>query len=86
MGKLSETITAVGQDDAVKVVVLQSKGDRTFCAGASFDELISISDFTLYIDFYFYSFFTSVILHYVSFILMYLFVKWDECTCIYMVR
>ena len=45
LGKLSETITAVGQDDAVKVVVLQSEGDRTFCAGASFDELISISDF-----------------------------------------
>ena len=43
--KLAETITAAGEDRAVKVIVLKSGGDRTFCAGASFDELISIDDF-----------------------------------------
>jgi len=42
--KLADTITDVGLDDAVKVVVLKSGGDRTFCAGASFDELITIND------------------------------------------
>tara|TARA_R110002072_G_scaffold192351_4_gene349354 strand:+ start:183 stop:935 length:753 start_codon:yes stop_codon:yes gene_type:complete len=44
--KLAETITEAGKDPAVKVIVLKSGGDRTFCAGASFDELISINDFT----------------------------------------
>lgn len=42
--KLAETITALGAQDDVKVIVLKSRGDRAFCAGASFDELISIQD------------------------------------------
>jgi len=41
---LAKTITDIGAQDAVKVIVLKSEGDRTFCAGASFDELISIKD------------------------------------------
>ncbi len=44
LAKLANTITAVGQDDSVNVIILKSKGERTFCAGASFDELISIKD------------------------------------------
>jgi methylglutaconyl-CoA hydratase len=42
--KLANTITQAGQDEAVKVIVLKSGGDRTFCAGASFKELININD------------------------------------------
>lgn len=42
--KLAETITEAGKDAAVKVIVLRSTGDKAFCAGASFDELISIQD------------------------------------------
>lgn len=42
--KLADTITELGNTDAVKVIVLKSAGDRAFCAGASFDELISIND------------------------------------------
>jgi len=42
--KLAETISELGQNDAVKVILLRSSGDRAFCAGASFDELISIED------------------------------------------
>jgi methylglutaconyl-CoA hydratase len=42
--KLAETITGAGNDPAVKVIVLRSAGDKAFCAGASFDELISIKD------------------------------------------
>ncbi len=42
--KLANTITDLGANDAVKVIVLKSAGDRAFCAGASFDELISIKD------------------------------------------
>lgn len=44
LNKLANTITEVGNNDDVKVIVLKSKGDRAFCAGASFDELISIED------------------------------------------
>ena len=44
LSKLADTITAAGKDDAIKLIVLKSGGDRTFCAGASFDELISIND------------------------------------------
>lgn len=42
--KLANTITEAGNDAAVKVIVLKSAGDRAFCAGASFDELIAIKD------------------------------------------
>lgn len=42
--KLADTITALGKDDEVRVIILKSAGDRAFCAGASFDELISIKD------------------------------------------
>ena len=45
LAKLTEAIQSVGANDSVKVVVLKSAGDRTFCAGASFDELAAIEDF-----------------------------------------
>jgi len=41
--KLIESINRLGIDDSVKVILLQSEGDKAFCAGASFDELIQIS-------------------------------------------
>ena len=41
---LAKTITDVGAQHEVKVIILKSAGDRAFCAGASFDELISIKD------------------------------------------
>lgn len=41
---LADTITQLGNNDAVKVIVLRSAGEKAFCAGASFDELISIRD------------------------------------------
>lgn len=42
--KLAQTIEDLGKDDGVKLIVLRSAGERAFCAGASFDELISIED------------------------------------------
>jgi methylglutaconyl-CoA hydratase len=42
--QLAATITAVGQADTTKVIILKSEGERTFCAGASFDELVAIKD------------------------------------------
>jgi methylglutaconyl-CoA hydratase len=44
LAQLANTITEVGNRDEVKVIILKSGGDRTFCAGASFQELIAIED------------------------------------------
>ncbi len=44
LSELARTITTAGDDLNIKVIVLQSGGDRTFCAGASFNELIDIND------------------------------------------
>lgn len=44
LASLADTIDAVGKREDVKVVVLGSAGDRAFCAGASFDELVAISN------------------------------------------
>ncbi len=43
---LADAIDQAGRDPDIAVIVLKSGGDRTFCAGASFDELASIEDLT----------------------------------------
>ena len=42
--QLAETITAAGKDANSKVLILKSGGNKTFCAGASFDELLLIEN------------------------------------------
>jgi methylglutaconyl-CoA hydratase len=42
---LADEITKAGNDTNAKVIVLKSAGESTFCAGASFDELVAIKDF-----------------------------------------
>ncbi|GAA4236333.1 enoyl-CoA hydratase/isomerase family protein [Postechiella marina] len=42
--KIEKTIIDAGTNKAIKVIVLKSGGDRTFCAGASFNEVISIEN------------------------------------------
>lgn len=42
--ELANTITELGTNDQVIVIILKSAGERAFCAGASFDELMSIDD------------------------------------------
>ncbi len=42
---LKNTIEKLSGHSDVKVILLKSFGDRTFCAGASFDELMAINDF-----------------------------------------
>ena len=44
LSRLSETIELAGNDDDIKVIILKSGGERAFCAGASFDELIAIDN------------------------------------------
>ncbi|WP_159949449.1 enoyl-CoA hydratase/isomerase family protein [Polaribacter septentrionalilitoris] len=42
--RLRKELISVGQNEDVAVIVLKSEGDRAFCAGASFDELVAISN------------------------------------------
>lgn len=42
LAELATTITKAGEDDNIKVIILKSAGERAFCAGASFDELVAI--------------------------------------------
>ena len=42
---LADEITSAGKNSETKVIILKSEGEKAFCAGASFDELISIKTF-----------------------------------------
>lgn len=42
---LAESITQMGENPEAYVLVLKSRGDGAFCAGASFDELIAIDTY-----------------------------------------
>lgn len=44
LNKLADEIKSAGENSEVKVIILRSEGEKAFCAGASFDELISIKD------------------------------------------
>lgn len=41
---LAEAIQLGGEDENVKLILVKSGGERTFCAGASFDELVAIEN------------------------------------------
>jgi methylglutaconyl-CoA hydratase len=43
--ELAQTISDAGKNDEIRVVIIKSRGDGAFCAGASFDELIAIEDY-----------------------------------------
>ena len=42
--RLTKELYALGENSDVSVIVLKSEGERAFCAGASFDELVAISN------------------------------------------
>ncbi|MGJ8743360.1 enoyl-CoA hydratase/isomerase family protein [Polaribacter sp.] len=44
LARLAKEFISVGKNDAVSVIILKSEGDKAFCAGASFDELVAISN------------------------------------------
>lgn len=44
LAELAKTVTKAGEDSEIRVIILKSGGDRAFCAGASFDELLVIED------------------------------------------
>lgn len=41
--ELADSINSASSDSGIKAIVLRSAGDSTFCAGASFDELLSVN-------------------------------------------
>lgn len=44
LSKLAKTIHTAGVDKDTRVIVLKSSGERAFCAGASFDELLALKN------------------------------------------
>lgn len=44
LNHLAQTIEQAGQNEEISVIILKSQGERAFCAGASFDELIAIDN------------------------------------------
>ena len=57
--KLAAEIENAGNNNDARVIILKSEGEKAFCAGASFDELVSIQ--TLEEGKYFFSGFAAVI-------------------------
>jgi len=46
LNKLADTIKHAGESNNINVIILKSGGNRVFCAGASFDELMAINTST----------------------------------------
>jgi len=44
LDRLTKAFNQLSVDNSVHVIILKSEGDRAFCAGASFDELVSIAN------------------------------------------
>ncbi len=45
LAQMKEAIEKLTENENSKVILLKSEGDKTFCGGASFDELINLKDF-----------------------------------------
>lgn len=45
LGQMKEAIEELSDDENAKVILLKSEGDKAFCGGASFEELINLKDF-----------------------------------------
>ena len=52
LADLCHAVERLGNDEAVQVIVLKSEGDRTFCAGASFEELSGLEEIARSVDFF----------------------------------
>lgn len=44
LDRLTAELQKLSENNAISVIVLKSEGDRAFCAGASFDELMAVSN------------------------------------------
>lgn len=52
LAELCAAVQRLGEDEAVRVIVLTSQGERTFCAGASFEELSALEDIARSVEFF----------------------------------
>lgn len=43
--EITESINKLASDKNAKVIIIRSEGEKSFCGGASFDELLAIKDF-----------------------------------------
>jgi methylglutaconyl-CoA hydratase len=43
--EITEAVNKLSEDKRAYVIIIRSEGEKTFCAGASFDELLEIKDF-----------------------------------------
>ena len=44
LDRLTQAINSISKNDDITVIILKSEGERAFCAGASFDELVAVSN------------------------------------------
>jgi len=44
LDRLAKEFDTLGENEEVSVILLKSEGERAFCAGASFDELVAVSN------------------------------------------
>ena len=52
LSQLAKTVQSAGLDSDTRVIVLKSSGERAFCAGASFDELLAVENETQGLEFF----------------------------------
>jgi methylglutaconyl-CoA hydratase len=52
LSQLAKTVQSAGIDSDTRVIVLKSSGERAFCAGASFDELLAVENETQGLEFF----------------------------------
>ena len=45
LNRLITSLNELRSNDNVRIIILKSEGEKAFCAGASFDELVAISNF-----------------------------------------
>ena len=44
LGRLTKAFNELSNNESVRVILLKSEGDKAFCAGASFEELIAVTN------------------------------------------
>ena len=44
LDRLTNELNAISKNDLVSIIILKSEGEKAFCAGASFDELVAITN------------------------------------------
>ena len=52
LNQLAQAIHGAGNDEHTKLIILRSAGEKAFCAGASFDELVAIETKEQGLDFF----------------------------------